>query len=420
MKVAVVGAGISGIVAAWELSREHDVEVFEAGSYPGGHTDTHSVHIDGIDYAVDSGFIVYNEENYPGFSHFLGELGVSGRDTEMSFAVHNTRTGLEYNATSLNRLFCQRKNLLNPRFYRMLVDLVRFYRQAPELLDSKDDTLTLGEYLRRHRYSRAFVEDHLIPMACALWSGPSASIEAFPARYFVQFMHNHRMLNLSDRPQWRTVRGGSQRYVDAWLQQFKGRIFCHSRVEKVKDTPRGVSLKVNGEWRQYDCVFMACHSDQALSLLSDPTPREREVLGGIAYQSNHMQLHSDTSVLPPLQEAWASWNARVGPELDEQCTVSYDMNILQGIQAPVEFIVSLNSSEWVDPGKVYVERHYQHPIYNSDTLRSQRLWKVINGTRGLYYCGAYWGWGFHEDGVQSAHRAVELFRQQGQGERHVS
>ena len=260
MKVAVVGAGISGIVAAWELSREHDVEVFESGSYPGGHTDTHSVHIDGIDYAVDSGFIVYNEENYPGFSHFLQELGVSGRDTEMSFAVHNTRTGLEYNATSLNRLFCQRKNLVNPRFYRMLLDLIRFYRQAPELLGSEDDSLTLGEYLRRHRYSRAFVEDHLIPMACALWSGPSVSIEAFPARYFVQFMHNHRMLNLSNRPQWRTVCGGSRSYVDAWLQQFSGRVFCLSPVEQVKDTRgQGWRLVVVFRTRRHERTAKVAH-----------------------------------------------------------------------------------------------------------------------------------------------------------------
>lgn len=420
MKIAVVGAGVSGIVAAHELAREHEVDVYEAGSYPGGHTDTHRVHIDGLDYAVDSGFIVYNEENYTGFSRFLRELGVAGRDTEMSFSVHNTRSGLEYNATNLDRLFCQRRNLASPRFYRMIWDLVRFYRQAPALLKSQDDSLTLGEYLRRHRYSRVFIEDHLIPMACALWSGPSVSIEAFPARYFVQFMHNHRMLNLSDRPQWRTVVGGSQRYVDAWLDQFPGRVFCHSPVERVESRGEGVALKVNDEWREYDAVFMACHSDQALALLADPTPREREVLGGIAYQSNHMQLHCDTSVLPRLESAWASWNARVCPELDERCTVSYDMNILQGIDAPVDFIVSLNSAEWIDPGKVYAERYYQHPVYTRQTLEAQRLWPVINGTRGLYYCGAYWGWGFHEDGVQSAHRAVALFREQRGGQHHAA
>ena len=409
MKVAVVGAGISGIVAAHELSKRHSVDVFEAGTYPGGHTDTHDIQVAGHHYAVDSGFIVYNEDNYTHFTRFLNELGVEGRNTEMSFSVHNTNTGLEYNATDLNRLFCQRKNLLSPRFHKMLWDLFRFYRNAPELLESNDDTLTLGEYLASNGYGRAFIDDHLIPMACALWSGPTVSIESFPARYFVQFMHNHRMLNVSDRPQWRTVVGGSQSYVDAWIQHFNGRLFCDSAVQSIDANSTRVRLLVGGQWLEYDRVFIACHSDQALRMLDRPSQQENQVLGGIAYQDNHMQLHCDTRILPPSKMAWASWNARVCPELSEQCTVSYDMNILQGIQSSTEFIVSLNSSQWVDPSRVFVERHYQHPVYNAETLAAQKRWEEINGVRGLYYCGAYWGWGFHEDGVKSALKAVALF-----------
>lgn len=411
MKLAVVGAGISGIMAAHELAKCHSVDVFEAGSYPGGHTDTHSIQVGDQQFAVDSGFIVYNQEHYTGFCRFLDELGVAGRDSEMSFSVSNTRSGLEYNATDLNRLFCQRRNMVRPRFYKMLWDILRFYRQAPALLKQADDNFTLGEYLEQNNYSQTFIDDHLIPMACALWSGPSVKIQSFPARYFVQFMHNHRMLDVNNRPQWRTVAGGSQRYVDAWMARFPGRLFCDAAVQSIEQTDSGMRLLAGGEWQTYDQVFIACHSDQALAMLAEPTAEETSVLGAIAYQQNHMQLHCDTSLLPDSKAAWASWNARVCPELSNQCTVSYDMNILQGIDAPLEFIVSLNSSQWVDPGCVFAERQYQHPVYNADTLAAQKRWHEINGVRGIYYCGAYWGWGFHEDGVNSALRAVSLFQE---------
>ncbi len=415
MKVAVVGAGIAGMVASHELARSHEVDVFEAGGYPGGHTDTHSVRIQDREYAVDSGFIVYNEENYPRFCRFLEELGVAGRDTEMSFSVSNQVSGLEYNPADLNRLFCQRRNLLSPRFYRMLRDLVRFYREAPALLQQPDDPLTLGEYLSRKHYGKAFINDHLLPMACALWSGPTTSITAFPARYFVQFMYNHRMLSLKNRPLWRTVQGGSQRYVDAWIARFAGRIFCHSPVQRVdpaRSPGKTTRLRVNGEWRDYDRVFLACHADQALAMLARPDRAQERILGAVRFQDNHMQLHSDTRLLPRNPAARASWNVRVGPDIEQQCTVSYDMNTLQGLQAPVDFIVSLNSSQWVDPAQVFAERHYRHPVYTADTLAAQRRWHEINGVGGLYYCGAYWGWGFHEDGVASAQRAVALFQEQ--------
>lgn len=423
MKVAVVGAGIAGMVAAHELAKSHTVDVFEAGAYPGGHTDTHRIQIQGKSYSVDSGFIVYNEENYPHFCRFLDELGVPGRHTEMSFSVSNQASGLEYNPADLTRLFCQRRNLINPRFYRMLWDLMRFYREAPALLQQPDNALTLGDFLHQQGYGKAFIDDHLLPMACALWSGPAVSLASFPARYFVQFMHNHRMLNLRERPHWRTVRGGSQRYVDAWVARFPGRFFCRSPVQQVQaaDTIGGqVRLRVNDEWLAYDRIFLACHADQALAMLARPSSAEQNILGAMTFQSNHMQLHSDTRLLPRNRSAWASWNVRVCAALEHQCTVSYDMNILQGLQAPVEFIVSLNSSSWVDPAQVFAERHYQHPVYTSASLAAQQRWDDINGVHGLYYCGAYWGWGFHEDGVTSAKRAVALLQQQTREANHAA
>lgn len=410
--IAVIGAGISGIVAAQELSKSHNVSVFEKNHYLGGHTDTHNIHINGTDYNVDSGFIVYNESNYPNFCEFIDQLGVSGRDTTMSFSVHNTASGLEYNATDLNRLFCQRKNLVSPRFYRMLWDLTRFYREAPKLLDSSDntadDTLTLGEYLAANNYSACFIDDHIIPMACALWSGPSISISQFPARYFVKFMHNHNMLSLGERPQWRTIKGGSSAYVSAWEKQFEGTIYLGADVSSLISTPSGVEVISNGEKLTFDAVCLAVHSDTALQMLPADSNEQAKVLSGIHYQQNTMHLHCDTRILPTNKAAWAAWNARVSPELNENCTVSYSMNLLQGIRSDTQFIVSLNSGNHIDPKKVFVERHYSHPIYTTSTLRSQAQWEQINGINNLYFCGAYWGWGFHEDGVKSGKRAAQL------------
>lgn len=414
MKIAIIGAGIAGIYAAHELDVQHDVDVYEASGYPGGHTDTHHINLEGQQYAVDSGFIVYNQQNYPGFCDFLEELGITGRDTDMSLSVSNSATGLEYNPADLNRLFCQRRNLLNPHFYGMLRDLLRFYREAPALLKSDDDTLMLGDYLQQKGYGQYFVENHLLPMASALWSGPTESIRAFPVRYFVQFLQNHQMLNLRSRPVWRTLKRGSQQYVDVWLAQFRGRFFRHMSVESLvieQNDSQPVKLKAAGEWYAYDRVFVACHADQALAMLDRPSQAEQRVLGGMPFQKNHMQLHSDTRLLPRNRSAWASWNARVSQAESGKCTVSYNMNILQGLNAPVEFIVSLNSADQVDPSLVYAEREYSHPVYTPDSLSAQKNWPAINGKHGLYYCGAYWGWGFHEDGVQSAKRAVALFRQ---------
>jgi len=407
MKIAIVGGGISGVTAAWYLSKQHEVSLFEANDYIGGHTDTHQIDIDGNTWSVDTGFIVFNEYNYPNFSQLLRELEVDAFDTEMSFSVHNADTGLHYNATNLNKLFCQRKNLVNPNFYRMIRDIVRFYKQSPDILKQPNNTQTVGEYLKKHHYSDVFIHDHLIPMACALWSGPSVSLLEMPVRYLIAFMANHKMLSLTRRLQWRVVDGGSNQYINQFIKRFSGQIHHSSAVEKIQRIDNGVIVTVNGQEQSFDAVVLACHSDQALSILADSSYDEATVLGNIDYQKNHMQLHTDESVLPPNKAAWASWNVYVSPALQEKCTVSYHMNTLQKLEAPVEFVVSLNSAERVDPEKVLVERHYAHPVYNEKTMAAQQRWADISGQRQTYFCGAYWGWGFHEDGVRSALNVVQ-------------
>ena len=410
MNIAVIGSGISGLTASYYLSQQHRVALFEAGDYAGGHTDTHSIDIAGQCWQVDSGFIVFNEKNYPNFCQLLDDLKVQSQPTDMSFSVSDPLGGLEYNATSLDKLFCQRRNMVSGRFYRMLFDLVRFYRQAPVLLEQQDDALTLGDYLKENGYSTIFIEQHLIPMACALWSGPSVSIQQFPARYFVQFMYNHHMLSLTGRPQWRVVKGGSNSYVQALLQTFPGEVHLCSPVQQIQRDELGVTLLVNGQQHHFDRVVLATHSDQALAMLQAPSAAEKSVLGAIGYQQNSMVLHSDSSVLPVNRKAWACWNARLGSEMAQQCTVSYHMNQLQRLDgAPVEFIVSLNCDDLIDPGKIFARRHYSHPVYNTDTLAAQQRWSEISGYQHTYYCGAYWGWGFHEDGVNSALRVVSQF-----------
>ena len=356
MKIAVIGGGIAGLSAAYYLSKQHQVSVFEASNYLGGHTDTHEIRVAGEIYDIDTGFIVFNEQNYPNFSRLLAELNVENQPTTMSFSVSNVLSGLEYNATDLNRLFCQRRNLLSPRFYRMLWDLTRFYREAPTLLDSDDDSLSIGDYLQQHNYSDVFIDDHLLPMACALWSGPSVSIREFPARYFISFIHNHNMLNLTERPQWRVVKHGSKRYVDKLVASCPAEFHTAAVVQRISRDANGVTLRVNGESQRFDKVVIATHSDQALRLLDKPSQAEIDILGAIGYQQNDMLLHSDKRVLPNKKAAWASWNVRVCPELANQCTVNYHMNTLQGLDAPLEFIVSLNSDHLVDPAKVFLSR----------------------------------------------------------------
>ncbi|WP_427852548.1 NAD(P)/FAD-dependent oxidoreductase [Stenotrophomonas acidaminiphila] len=402
MRIAVVGSGIAGLASAWLLSQAHEVVLFEAADYLGGHTHTHDVSVGGRPYAVDTGFIVHNPDHYPLLTRLFQALEVQTQPTTMSFSVHNGRSGLEYNATSLDALFCQRRNLLSPRFLGMVRDLFRFYRQAPALLEGDGPGPGLGEWLQANGYGAAFRDEHLVPMASALWSSPPRQILQFPARYLVQFMANHQMLQVSGRPQWRVVRGGSARYVDAlrarWTVQ--ERLGCPVRaIHRHGDRVR-VDSAAGSE--AFDQVVLACHSDQALALLADASDNEQAILGAIGYQPNEVVLHTDASLLPRRRKAWAAWNAFVPGDADAPCTVSYCMNLLQGLDAPEPLVVTLNRSEAVDPARVLRRLAYQHPVYTPQSVAAQRRRAVIQGQNRTWFAGAYWGWGFHEDGMRSA------------------
>lgn len=402
MRIAIIGSGISGLASAYWLSRRHQVTLYEAGGRLGGHTHTHQVEQAGRRYAVDTGFIVFNPENYPLFTQLLDELGVSSQPTSMSFSVQNAASGLEYSATNLDTLFCQRRNLVSPRFLGMLGDLRRFYRESPELLRQPGPGPSLGEYLAGRRYGDAFREDHLLPMAAALWSSPALHIMDFPARYLVQFMANHQMLQVAGRPQWRVVQGGSSSYIDALRQRWTVREMPSRPVLSVRRLPDHVLVATAEGTDTYDQVVLACHSDQALRLLADASQAEREILGAIPYRANDVMLHTDASVLPRNRKAWAAWNAYVPAHPAGECTVSYCMNILQGIDSPRPFIVTLNRTEDIDPGAVLARMHYEHPVYTSASVAAQARKHDISGRHRTWYAGAYWGWGFHEDGMRSA------------------
>ncbi|MBE0470120.1 MAG: FAD-dependent oxidoreductase [Methyloprofundus sp.] len=407
MKIAIVGSGISGLYAAHYLSKQHEVTLYEANGYLGGHTDTHHLMLENQSYAVDTGFIVFNEHNYRYFCQFIKALGVASQATDMTFSVSDQASGLEYNATTLDKLFCQRRNLLRPRFYRMVWDIIRFYKEAPALLQSEDDQQTIGEYLKNNHYSQAFIDDHILPMACALWSGPAHVLQQFPARYLVAFLNNHQMLQVDNRPEWRTIKGGSDAYVQAFKQQFNGEIRLNTPVEIINRSKNGVSISTAKDHKNYDQVILACHSDQALALLADPSANEIEVLGAITYQANAVALHTDTRLMPKHPKAWASWNALKLAHAQSHCTVSYYMNLLQTINCPEPLIVTLNCTEQIDPEKILVKRHYHHPVYTPETLAAQKRRGQINGQNRTYYAGAYWGWGFHEDGAKSAREVVD-------------
>lgn len=406
MRIAIIGSGIAGLVSAWKLAPQHQVTLYESNDYLGGHTHTHEVEQDGQRYAVDSGFIVHNPLNYPHFTALLDELDVASQPTTMSFSVHKEASRLEYNATTLDTLFCQRRNLLSPRFIGMVRDLLRFYRESPALLAGNDAGPTLGDYLEANRYGKAFRDDHLIPMASALWSSPAASILDFPARYLVQFMANHQMLQVNQRPQWRVVQGGSNSYIRAMQARWKVDVRLRCPVRAVMRQPGSVLVASRDGLEHHDQVIFACHSDQALKLLADPTPAEQSVLGAIRYQDNDVVLHTDASLLPRHPKAWAAWNAYVPADPQAPCSVSYCMNHLQGLRSRKPFIVTLNRHEAVNPAHVMARMNYHHPLYTCESVAAQARRQEISGRNRSWYAGAYWGWGFHEDGVASALEVV--------------
>ncbi|HEU5133873.1 MAG TPA: FAD-dependent oxidoreductase [Steroidobacteraceae bacterium] len=410
VKIAVIGSGIAGNVAAYHLCREHEITVFEAADHVGGHTHTHEIEFEGRQIAVDTGFIVCNDRTYPQFLALMAELGVELQPGEMSFSVQ-AANGLEYNGTSLNSLFAQRRNLLRPSFWRMIRDILRFNREAPRLLGSPDNGLSMGEYLDQNAYSREFLDHYILPMGAAIWSAGTGTLRTFPARYFVRFFHNHGMLTVDDRPQWRTVRGGSARYVDKLTAGFRDRIRLRTPVEGVRRGAAGVFIKAaSSEPERFDRVFFACHSDQALHLLTDASETEREVLGAIRYQRNDVLLHSDVGVLPRSRLAWAAWNYHLLDSAAERVAVTYHMGLLQKLDTRTPLLVTLNMADRVDERRVIRRMSYEHPVFTAAAVAAQARQAEINGANRAYFCGAYWRFGFHEDGVVSALNALSHFR----------
>jgi len=410
MKLAVIGTGIAGNVAAYRLARNHDVTVFEAADRIGGHTNTIDVTHSGRDYAIDTGFIVYNERTYPNFTALLRELGVATRASEMSFSVQNEESGLEYNGTSINALFAQRRNLFRPSFHRMIRDILRFNREAVTVLEDRRVDTTLGQFLAERCYSAEFVNDYIIPMGAAIWSASPGMMLEMPAYFFVRFFENHGFLTVNDRPTWRVICDGSRSYVDKLVAGHRHRIHLNAPVHRVRRFPTHVEVKVRGaEAQQFDEVFIACHSDEALAMLADPSPLERDVLGAIAYQRNEAVLHTDARLMPRRQRAWAAWNYHVAARSTGRVAVTYNMNILQGLEAPVQFCVTLNNTRAIDPSRIIETIQYSHPVFTREAVAAQQRHAELNAARRTYFCGAYWRFGFHEDGVISALNALKHF-----------
>jgi len=413
MRIAVVGAGISGLAAAHLLSRAHEVTVFEANDYPGGHTHTHDVRIGEKIWAVDSGFIVFNERTYPNFIKLLNRLGVASQPTEMSFSVVDRRSGLQYRSTNLNTLFAQRRNLFRPSFWRLLADILRFRREFPRWYGSEDLSVSLGELVRTGGYSRSFVDQFLVPMGSAIWSADPARFLDFPAAAFVTFFHNHGILDLRDQPRWLVIAGGSREYVKPLCAPFRNRLRLSSPVVRVRRHPDRVEiLPRGGEAERYDQLVLACHSDQALALLADATPAEREILGAIPYQKNEAVLHTDRAWLPSRRRAWASWNCLIPEKTLAAPCLTYYMNRLQSLEAPQPFCVTLNPPVAIAEERVLRRMVYHHPVYSEAAFRAHRRWEEINGTNRTWFCGAYWGYGFHEDGLNSALAVCKKFGQE--------
>ena len=409
MRIAIVGTGISGLVAAHRLHPTHEIVVYESEARLGGHTNTVPVRTsDGAEHRVDTGFIVFNDRNYPRFEALLEELGVAAQPSHMSFSVPDGRGGFEYSGTPWG-LFARPRHLVSPAFLRMLGEWRRFNRLAPTLLEGPGPSPSLGAWLERHDFDRDFVERLIVPQVSAVWSADPDQMWSFPARFMAEFFDNHGMYSLRDRPRWRTVAGGSDRYVEAISRPWRDRVRLGAAVRRVERGPAGVRVEADGcETELFDEVVIASHSDQALGLLGDPSAAEREILGAIPYQANEAVLHTDRSLLPRRRAAWASWNFHLTEEPAGRSTVTYWMNNLQRLRSADQLLVTLNRGEAIDPATVLRRVSYDHPVYTLAGVAAQARHVEISGAHSrTHYCGAYWGWGFHEDGVRSGERVAE-------------
>lgn len=414
MKIAIVGSGISGLTAAWLLCPDHEITVFEAGGHIGGHTLTAEVRLEGERQAVDMGFIVFNENHYPHFSRLLQRLEIGSQPTSMSFSVRCDRTGLEYNGTSAQTLFAQRRNLFRPPFWRMLRDIARFNREAAALLGKALNEISVEEFVRQGKYGASFLDHYLVPLGSSLWSSPRDEFLRFPVRFVAQFLNNHEMLQATGRSLWRVVRGGSARYVDALTRPFRDRIRLGCPVHSIRRRSDSVEIvSATGGCERFDEAVLACHADQALGLLADPLPAERDILEAFPYRPNDTVLHTDASLLPRLHRAWGSWNYHVRFDRPESATVTYHMNRLQSLKSRHEFCVTLNETDAIDPRTVLRRETFHHPLFTTTGEKTRVRHRELIRTNRISFCGAYWGFGFHEDGVCSA---LEVGKAFGRGE----
>ena len=410
MRIAIIGAGIAGLTCAHLLHPEHEITVFEAAERLGGHTWTVEVETERALHRVDTGFIVFNDRNYPGFDRLLERLGVATQPSTMSFSVSDGRGEFEYNGASANGLFARRSSLLRPSFHRMIRDLLRFNREAPALIGLNGSGPTLLDFLDEGGYSREFVERLIVPQASAVWSTDPRDLRTFPASLLAEFFDNHGMFGFTGRPNWRAVTGGSSRYVERLTAPMLDRLRLSTPVARIERHPDRVEVTPErGGPERFDEVILAAHSDQALAMLADPSPEEAEVLGAIPYQPNDVVLHTDSSQLPRRRRARASWNFHLEDEPADRATVTYHMNRLQSLGGAPDFCVTLNRTAAIDPESVIGAREFSHPVFTHAALAAQRRWGEVSGVRRTHYCGAYWGFGFHEDGVQSGLRVCERF-----------
>ena len=412
MKIAIIGSGISGLTAAWYLRHKHNITLFEANDYAGGHTATVDVEVNSGQYAIDTGFIVFNDRTYPNFEQLLMELDIQGQASEMSFSVHNDNNGLEYNGHGLSSLFAQKKNLFKPQFFYFLYEITKFNRLAKQTAyENIEQQQTLGDFLQQHDLSDYFTENYILPMGAAIWSSSLADMRNIPLGFFLRFFLNHGLLDIVNRPQWYVIPGGSREYVNRMLVEIEPLIKLNSPVQQVSRLNDQVYITVNDSVEVFDHVIFACHSDQALALLADSTTNEQQILSAMAYQDNEVVLHTDESILPNEKAAWASWNYHL-PLMDagsqqQLPALTYNMNILQGIDAPETFCVTLNQTQDIDPSKILRQFTYAHPVFNRSSIHAQQQRHLINGIENTWFCGAYWYNGFHEDGVRSALDVIE-------------
>lgn len=412
MKIAVIGSGIAGLSAAWLLSKSHDVDVYEKDDRLGGHANTHSVKIAGEDVAVDTGFIVYNEKTYPNLTALFNHLDIQTDPTEMSFAVSLDQGSREYSGSGLKGLFAQKSNLFRPSFLRMISQTLRFYKEAPQdAEDPKLQSISLGSYLTQNNYSATFINEHLLPMGAAIWSMPPQQLLQFPFSAFIGFCNNHGLLQVRDRPQWRTVSGGSRNYVQKLASEISGKVILNAGISDIQRKPGSIKVySRNGHATSYDHVVFACHSDQALALLNaegNASRAERQILGSIRYQRNIAIMHRDISLMPKRKTTWSAWNF-IGNQMGNNALcVTYWMNALQRLNTSEDVFVTLNPSHQPAEGSVLRTFQYSHPVFDQTALSAQRQIWQIQGERRTWFCGAYLGYGFHEDGLQSGLAVAE-------------